>query len=115
MKRKTPSSTGVTCVAKVPRIVLPRCMPVARSPAARCLPSIDSSSKAKRPKLSHKQMEDKANFWFLEYWLAQREQAPKPSPPPVSASDRKSALLARIAARNVGSCADGAAHLEVPT
>ena len=109
VKRKTPSSAGVTCVAMAPRIAGPSGISFARSVRAECLSSSDSSSKAKRPKLSDKQIEDKANFWFLEYWLARREQAPKPSPPPVSASDRKAAMLARVVARSSGSCGDGLA------
>ena len=61
-----------------------------------------SFSQAKRPKLFHKQIEEKANCVFMEYWLAQREQAPKFSPPPVSAADRMAAVRARIATRSSG-------------
>ena len=101
MKRQAPSSSGVTCVATI--------LLAGRGSAASDLndqcESIlfdDSFSRAKRPKLSHKQIEEKANYVFMEYWLAQRKQAPKLSPPPVSAVDRKAALLARVVARSSG-------------
>ena len=97
VKRKSPSASGTAYIAKFPRVGGPssssdQCDRVHFSAREHGL------FKAKRPKLSDEQMEDKANSCFMEYWLAQKEQAPKPCPPPVPACDRR----ARVAARNPG-------------
>ena len=103
VKRKAPSSTGVMFVAKVPKVGGLGSAAVDLSGRSKPITCSDSFSRVKRPKLSHKQIEEKADFVFMEYWLAQREHAPRPSPPPVSAADRTSALRARVAARGLES------------
>jgi hypothetical protein len=99
-KRKSPSSIGVSYVATPPMIGSPDAAAVDPKDRFEMASCRDSFSRAKRPKLSHKQVEEKTNYVFMEYWLAQREQAPRSTLPPVSADDRKSALLARVAARS---------------
>jgi hypothetical protein len=99
-KRKSPSSIGISIVATAPACVMLVDSAVVHSDPFVMTSVQDSFSRTKRPKLSHKQMEEKSNHVFMEYWLAQREHAPRPSPPPLSADDRKSALLARVAARS---------------
>ena len=102
VKRKAPSSSGATCFPTIPNGVgVSRAATDLNFRCERVLCS-DSFSQAKRPKLSHKQIEEKANYVFMEYWLAQREQAPKFSPPLVSAADRMAAVRARIATRSSG-------------
>jgi hypothetical protein len=99
-KRKAPSSVGVSSVAtppKIGRVDADAVVPKERFAMASVR---DTFSRTKRPKLSHRQVEEKTNFVFMEYWLAQRELAPKSSLPPVSADDRKSDLLARVVARS---------------
>ena len=46
------------------------------------------------------QVEEGDNFRFLEYWIASRDSNPSPTPPPASASERTSALLARVRLRS---------------
>ncbi len=90
-KRKTPSAVGTACVATFSSSC-------GQTPAEFSL-ICDKFSRAKRHKLSHKQVEEKADFVFMEHWLAQRESLPQLTPPPVSAVDRLAALRARVTAR----------------
>ena len=107
VKRKAPSSVGVAYVVKAPKLAAACSSP--GKPGSRAVEYKASGNpvRPKRPRLSAKQVEDKANFCFLEYWLARKELTAKPSPPPVSASDRKMALLARVAARAASSAESG--------
>ena len=107
MKRKAPSMSGVNFVARVPGFSEQAVKTVEHCARTEFSGNGSCGARVKRHKLSDKQMEDKANFCFMEYWLAQREQAPKPNPPPVSASCRKAAMLARLAARSSSSFGDG--------
>ena len=102
VKRKAPSYSGATFVPSIPNDVgVSRTAIDFNFRCERVLCS-DILSHAKRPKLYHKQIEEKANCVFMEYWLAQRERAPMFSPPPVSAADRMAAVRARITTRSSG-------------
>ena len=102
VKRKAPSSSGAACVPASPSTVGVSQSVVDASFRCERVVCSDSFSQAKRPKLSHKQIEVKTNRVFMEYWLAKREQAPQCSPPSVSAADRMAALRARVATRSSG-------------
>jgi hypothetical protein len=54
---------------------------------------------AKRAKLSHKQVEKKADAVFLEHWHERKRLAPALSSPPDSAAARIRALRERVVAR----------------
>merc|ERR1712204_103615 len=59
-----------------------------------------SSLAAKRRKLTQRQVENRSNAIFKEYWAANRQLLPPLAPPPVAAAHRMSAVRARMATRN---------------
>jgi len=90
VKRAAPSATGVSFV--------PALSSTCDQLQAERAVVRDSFSLAKRAKLSHKQVEKKADAVFLEHWHERKRLAPALSSPPVSAAARIRALRERVAA-----------------
>ena len=108
-KRVINSSTFSNQVAKKPRNDVPS---TARSKSSEACSSSGTSHKCpffgpdKRQRVTAKQVSEGADHTFFEYWSARKEAEEPSRPPPTSASERRRAMLERIALRTHG-CTEG--------